>query len=80
MSQVNVDVELDCRGMSCPIPILKTKKMIDTMAAGQVLKLLATDPGAVNDVNAWTRRTKNELVDSEIDNDNREFAFYLRKK
>ena len=80
MSQVNVDVELDCRGMSCPIPILKTKKMIDTMAAGQVLKLLATDPGAVNDVNAWTRRTKNELIDSEIDNDNREFAFYLRKK
>ena len=53
---------LDCKGLNCPLPILKTKKQIDTMQSGQVLKMEATDPGSVNDVNAWTRRTRNELV------------------
>ena len=53
---------LDCKGLNCPLPILKTKKQIDAMQSGQVLKMEATDPGSVNDVNAWTRRTGNELV------------------
>ena len=53
---------LDCKGLNCPLPILKTKKQIDAMESGQVLKMEATDPGSVNDVNAWTRRTGNELV------------------
>ncbi|MEE1506589.1 MAG: sulfurtransferase TusA family protein, partial [Candidatus Neomarinimicrobiota bacterium] len=50
---------LDCKGLNCPLPILKTKKHMDAMQSGQVLKMEATDPGSVNDVNAWTRRTGN---------------------
>lgn len=78
MGEINADAELDCRGMSCPIPILKTKKAIDGLTAGQILKMIATDPGSVNDINAWSRRTGNELLDSSS-NDS-EYTFYLRKK
>ena len=78
MSSVNADQELDCRGMACPRPILKTKKAIDALSSGQVLKMTATDPGSVNDMNAWSRRTGNELVDSTQGGG--EFVFYVRKK
>ncbi len=72
------DLELDCKGLNCPLPILKTKKAIDGLASGQILKLLATDPGSVNDVNAWSRRTGNELVGSETEG--KIYVFYLKKK
>lgn len=72
------DHELDCRGMSCPIPILKTKKAVDALSSGQVLKLIATDPGSVNDINAWCRRTGNPLLGAEEAGS--EYVFYLRKK
>ena len=78
MSGIQVDVELDCRGMSCPIPILKTKKAVDTMSSGQVLKMISTDPGSVKDVDSWSRRTGNDLLDTErIASD---YIFLLRKK
>lgn len=78
MTEMNVDVELDCRGLSCPIPIIKTKKAIDKLSSGQTLKMISTDPGSVNDVNAWSRRTGNPLLDSQtIGSD---FVFYLQKK
>ncbi|MEC9070639.1 MAG: sulfurtransferase TusA family protein, partial [SAR324 cluster bacterium] len=50
MSEINFDTELDCRGLNCPIPILKTKKAVDKLSSGQVLKMLSTDAGSVNDV------------------------------
>ena len=78
MNDTAVDLELDCRGMSCPIPILKTKKAIDTLSTGQVLKMISTDPGSVNDVNAWSRRTGNELLNSQ--SEGKEFHFLLKKK
>ncbi len=78
MAELNVDMELDCRGMSCPIPILKTKKAMDTLATGQILKMISTDPGSVNDINAWSRRTKNPLLESEANGG--EYVFYLEKK
>ena len=78
MSTIKADQELDCRGMSCPIPILKTKKAVDTLTSGQVLKMVATDPGSVNDVQAWTRRTGNPLVEHNAANG--EFTFYIRKQ
>ena len=68
---------LDCKGLNCPLPILKTKKQIDAMQSGQVLKMEATDPGSVNDVNAWTRRTGNELV-SHYD-EGGIYIFYIKK-
>ena len=72
------DLELDCRGMSCPIPILKTKKAIDSLTTGQVLKMVSTDPGSVNDVHAWAKRTGNELLNAEESGN--EYIFHLKKK
>lgn len=53
---------LDCTGLQCPLPVIKTSQAIKTIEVGQVLELLATDPGVEPDMNAWTRRTGNELL------------------
>lgn len=71
------DQTLDCSGLSCPMPILKTKKAIDGMQIGQVLQMTATDPGSVADINAWTAKTGHELLDHE-ENDG-SFVFYIKK-
>ena len=78
MSEYTFDQELDCRGLLCPLPIVKTKQLMDTMSPGQVLKLQSTDKGSVNDVQAWTRQTGNELMSS-FEKDG-VFTYYLRKK
>ncbi len=62
---VKFDQELDCTGLSCPMPILKTKKAVDALQIGQVLKMISTDPGSVPDINAWTQKTGHELVGHE---------------
>ena len=67
MSEITFDSELDCRGLNCPIPILKTKKAVDGLSSGQVLKMLATDPGSVNDVQSWSKRTENALLEHSED-------------
>jgi len=74
---IAADQVLDCSGLSCPMPILKTKKTIDAMQPGQVLKLIATDPGSVSDMDAWTRKTGNLLLTSE--KDGVKFVFYVQK-
>lgn len=56
-------VELDCRGLNCPLPILRTKKAIVALSPGDFLRVLATDPGAVADMAAFSRRTGHALVD-----------------
>ena len=56
------DEVLDCTGMACPLPVVKTSQAIKKMGPGQVLELLATDPGVEPDIKAWSRRTGNELV------------------
>ena len=58
----NFDAELNCEGLNCPLPILKTKKTIDGMSSGELLKMTSTDPGSVNDMDSWSKRTGNELV------------------
>ena len=68
---------LDCSGLSCPMPILKTKKAIDGLQVGQVLKMIATDPGSVPDMKAWTTRTGHELISHEQDGD--KFIFFVKK-
>ncbi len=73
----NFDVELDCSNLSCPMPILKTKKAVDGMQVGQVLKMIATDPGSLPDLNAWTAKTGQELVAHEQDGG--KFTFYIKK-
>jgi tRNA 2-thiouridine synthesizing protein A len=60
---------LDCKGMQCPLPVIKTAQAIKGIEAGQVLELLATDPGVEPDMKAWTARTGNELLGIERDGD-----------
>ena len=70
--------ELDARGLNCPLPILRTKKALNEMAAGEVLRILATDPGSVRDFHAFSRQTGHELLSSTQDEG--QFCFLLRKK
>ena len=75
---MNFDKELDARGLNCPLPILRTKKALTDMASGQVLKVVATDPGAVKDFQTVSRQTGHEhMSHAEA---NREFTFFMRKK
>lgn len=73
----NFDQELDCSGLACPMPILKTKKAVDALQVGQVLKMTATDPGSLPDVQAWTSKTGQELLGHEEDNG--KFIFFIKK-
>ena len=70
--------ELDTRGLNCPLPILKAKKALADMSSGEVLKVVATDPGSVRDFQAFARQTGNELV--EQTNAGPEFVHYLRRR
>ena len=56
------DRVLDCRGLACPLPVVKTAQAIKELAVGQVLELLATDPGVEPDMRAWSSRTGNDLL------------------
>ena len=77
MTEYNTDSQLDCSGLNCPLPVLKTKKAMDALASGQVLKMVSTDPGSVNDIAAWVKRTGNELLESVAEDD--QYTFYLKK-
>jgi tRNA 2-thiouridine synthesizing protein A len=58
------DQELDASGLNCPLPILRAKKSLAAMDSGQVLHIIATDPGAVKDFEAFAKQTGNELMES----------------
>ncbi|MDH3286677.1 MAG: sulfurtransferase TusA family protein [Betaproteobacteria bacterium] len=75
---MDFDKELDARGLNCPLPILRAKKALTDMASGQVLKILATDPGAVKDFQAFSKQTGNALLSSEAIGT--EFIFFMKKK
>lgn len=77
-SSVNFDKELDARGLSCPLPILKTKKALNDLASGQVLKVLATDPGSIKDMQAFATQTGNSLLSSS--EENKAYVFFMKKK
>ncbi|HVN54831.1 MAG TPA: sulfurtransferase TusA family protein [Anaerolineaceae bacterium] len=74
---IAADQTLDCSGLACPMPILKTKKAIDGLQVGQVLKMIATDPGSISDMDAWTKKTGHQLVATEQENN--KFVFYVKK-
>ena len=75
---MNADKELDTRGLNCPLPILKAKKALADMRSGEVLRVVATDPGSMRDFQAFARQTGNELVEQESSND--EFIHFLRRR
>ncbi len=62
---MNIDKELDTRGLNCPLPILKAKKALSDMESGQTLRVVATDAGSVRDFQAFARQTGNELVEQQ---------------
>ncbi len=73
----NFDQELDARGLNCPLPILRAKKSITALGSGQVLRILATDPGSVKDFEAFCKQTGNTLVSS--GQNGGDFEFLIRK-
>ena len=62
---MQIDKELDTRGLNCPLPILKAKKMLTEMRSGQLLKVVSTDNGSVRDFQAFAKQTGNELIDQQ---------------
>jgi tRNA 2-thiouridine synthesizing protein A len=75
---MNFDKELDARGLNCPLPILKAKKALNEMQSGQVLKIVATDPGSVKDFQAFAKQTGNDLLSQATAE--KEFTFFLKRK
>ncbi|MFV2057639.1 MAG: sulfurtransferase TusA family protein [Thiohalomonadales bacterium] len=73
----NFDQELDASGLNCPLPILRAKKSLASMDAGQVLRIVATDPGSVKDFEAFAKQTGNELMESAEDGG--KFTFLMKK-
>jgi len=72
------DKVLDCTGLSCPIPVMKTARAIKKMKKGQILQLISTDPGAVPDMEAWTKNTGHKMLNSYQENE--KYVFYFRRK
>ena len=73
----NFDQELDATGLNCPLPILRAKKSLAGMTGGQVLQIVATDPGSVKDFEAFAKQTGNELLESREDGG--KFYFLMKK-
>lgn len=71
------DSELDASGLNCPLPILRAKKAISALEAGQKLRIIATDPGSVKDFEAFCKQTGNELVSS--GEEEGKFVFLIKK-
>lgn len=72
-----VDQVLDCKGLNCPLPVIKTKKAIETMTVGQVLQMVATDPGSKPDMVAWSKSTGHELLETREEGGL--YTFFIRK-
>lgn len=74
---MNITKTLDAKGLACPMPIVKTKKAMDTLNSGEVLEVVVTDKGALNDFPAWATSSKHTILEQkEI---NGEFVFYIQK-
>ena len=72
------DKELDASGLNCPLPILRAKKALNDMQPGQVLLIIATDPGSVKDFDAFAKQTGNELMESKEEGG--KFYYLIKKK
>jgi tRNA 2-thiouridine synthesizing protein A len=77
MDVIEEDQILDCSGLLCPMPIVKTSKAMKELQPGQILKMIATDAGSPPDIEAWSRQTGNELLRSTTEDS--KFVFFLRK-
>ena len=77
---MNVDVELDLSGLTCPMPLLKTKQALNKMESGQVVKVSATDPGSERDFQVFAKQSGNELLSMKICAEQSMFHYWLKKK
>ncbi|MFO1328206.1 MAG: sulfurtransferase TusA family protein [Rubrivivax sp.] len=75
---MDIHRELDTRGLNCPLPILKTKKLLAEMQSGEVLRVVSTDPGSMRDFQAFARQTGNELLDQS--SANAEFVHVIKRR
>ena len=78
MAVLEISQHVDARGLSCPMPIVKTAQAVKTVESGNLIEVLATDPGSVKDFAAWARTTGNELI--EQSSDGGVYRFVLRRK
>ena len=78
MTDLKQDKTLDCSGMLCPMPVVKTSKAIKELQVGQILEMISTDPGSMPDMEAWARQTRHELLLAEKV-DGGKFRFLIRK-
>jgi tRNA 2-thiouridine synthesizing protein A len=76
-THMQTDLIVDTKGMACPMPIVKAKRALDSLQPGQIMEVLSTDKGSVNDFQAWVKQTKHELVKHEENNGN--YTFFVRK-
>lgn len=74
---MNVDIVVDAKGLSCPMPIVKAKKAIDNLQSGQVMMVETMDKGSVNDFQGWVRQTNHELMSMEQENG--VYRFFVKK-
>ena len=75
---MNFDKDLDARGLNCPLPIIKTKKALNDLTSGQVLRVASTDSGSIKDMEAFAKQTGNELLSSTQEAG--DYVFFLKKK
>ncbi|WP_026922130.1 sulfurtransferase TusA family protein [Mycoavidus cysteinexigens] len=75
---MHFDKEVDARGLICPLPILRAKKALADMQSGQILKVLATDPGAPRDFAAFAKQTGNQII--EVSTQDKVFTFLMRRR
>jgi tRNA 2-thiouridine synthesizing protein A len=78
MTLLSIETWVDARGLSCPMPIVKTAQAIRNVAPGALIEVLATDPGSVKDFAAWSRTTGHELIEQSVDGGT--YRFVLRRK
>ncbi len=77
MGATKIDKKLDCSGMLCPMPVVKTKKALKDMEVGEVLEMISTDAGAMPDMQAWANQTGHELLDAKEEDNT--YTFLVKK-
>lgn len=79
---ISADEQLDARGLNCPMPIIKAKKAMDKLAAGQVLEVLATDPGSAADFKGWSKQTGHSIEEeNQLNEDGKTvYQFFIKHK
>jgi TusA-related sulfurtransferase len=76
-AEIKVDQVLDAKGLSCPLPILRTKKAVESLTKEQVIKVETTDPGSKNDMASWAKRTGNQIL--KVEEGSGTFTFFIKK-